>query len=724
MDEKSVILHRIRNMDARKVNRLPQAEPTAPTKQSISTYMEKNFNRTLVTAALPYANGGVHIGHLAGVYVPADIYVRYLRLKKQEVLFVGGSDEHGVPVTIRAKKEGITVQEVVDRYHNIIKKSFEDFGISFDVYSRTTSKIHNKFASDFFRTLYGKGVLEEKVEEQFCDEVTGEFLTDRNIVGTCPRCGAEGAYGDQCEKCGATLSPEELINPTNKNNPGHGLVKKPTKNWYLPLGKYQDWLKQWILEGHKEWRSNVYGQCKSWLDMDLQPRAMTRDLDWGIPVPVEGADGKVLYVWFDAPIGYISNTKELCDAQPEKWGPWQKWWQKDDTRLIHFIGKDNIVFHCIIFPTMLKAHGDYILPDNVPANEFLNLEDDKISTSRNWAVWLHEYLVDLPGKQDVLRYVLTANAPETKDNNFTWKDFQERNNSELVAIYGNFVNRALQLTKKYWNGVVPACGELQEVDLKAIAEFKDVKTKVEQYLDAFKFREAQKEAMNLARIGNKYITECEPWKVWKTDPKRVETILYISLQLVANLAIAFEPFLPFSSEKLRGMINMPTFEWSQLGSTDLLKAGTQLAEPALLFEKIEDDVIEKQLQKLLDTKKANEAANFKAAPVKENIPFEDFEKLDIRVGKVLSCEKVKKSKKLLKFEIADGLENRTIVSGIAQHYNPEDLVGKQVCFVANLAPRTINGIESQGMILSAVNFDDSLSVVTVDREVVPGSQVG
>ena len=686
--------------------------------------MEKKFNRTLVTAALPYANGGVHIGHLAGVYVPADIYVRYLRLKKQEVLFVGGSDEHGVPVTIRAKKEGITVQEVVDRYHNIIKKSFEDFGISFDVYSRTTSQIHHKFASDFFRTLYDKHVLEEKVEEQFCDEVTGEFLTDRNIVGTCPRCGAEGAYGDQCEKCGATLSPEELINPTNKNNPGHGLVKKPTKNWYLPLGKYQDWLKQWILEGHKEWRSNVYGQCKSWLDMDLQPRAMTRDLDWGIPVPVEGADGKVLYVWFDAPIGYISNTKELCDAQPEKWGPWQKWWQEDDTRLVHFIGKDNIVFHCIIFPTMLKAHGDYILPDNVPANEFLNLEDDKISTSRNWAVWLHEYLVDLPGKQDVLRYVLTANAPETKDNNFTWKDFQERNNSELVAIYGNFVNRALQLTKKYWDGVVPACGELQEVDRKAIAEFKDVKTKVEQYLDAFKFREAQKEAMNLARIGNKYITECEPWKVWKTDPKRVETILNISLQLVANLAIAFDPFLPFSSEKLRGMINMPTFEWSQLGSTDLLKAGTQLAEPALLFEKIEDDVIEKQLQKLLDTKKANEAANFKAAGVKENIPFEDFEKLDIRVGTVLSCEKVKKSKKLLKFEIADGLENRTIVSGIAQHYNPEDLVGKQVCFVANLAPRTINGIESQGMILSAVNFDDSLSVVTVDREVVPGSQVG
>ena len=568
---------------------------------------QKNFKRTTVTAALPYANGGVHIGHLAGVYVPADIYVRYLRLKKQDVVFIGGSDEHGVPVTIRAKKEGITVQEVVDRYHNLIKKSFEDFGISFDIYSRTTSKVHNKFASDFFRTLYDKGVLEEKVEEQFCDEVTGEFLTDRNIVGTCPRCGAEGAYGDQCEKCGATLSPEELINPTNKNNPGHGLVKKPTKNWYLPLGKYQDWLKQWILEGHKEWRTNVYGQCKSWLDMDLQPRAMTRDLDWGIPVPVEGAEGKVLYVWFDAPIGYISNTKELCDAQPEKWGTWQKWWQDPETRLVHFIGKDNIVFHCIIFPTMLKAHGDYILPDNVPANEFLNLEDDKISTSRNWAVWLHEYLVDLPGKQDVLRYVLTANAPETKDNNFTWKDFQERNNSELVAVYGNFVNRALQLTKKYWGGVVPACGELQEVDEKAIAEFKDVKEKVEQYLNVFKFREAQKEAMNLARIGNKYITECEPWKVWKTDPKRVETILNISLQLVANLAIAFEPFLPFSSEKLRKMINMPTFEWTQLGSTDLLKAGTQLGEPELLFEKIEDEVIEKQLQKLADTKKIGRA---------------------------------------------------------------------------------------------------------------------
>ena len=686
---------------------------------------QKNFKRTTVTAALPYANGGVHIGHLAGVYVPADIYVRYLRLKKQDVVFIGGSDEHGVPVTIRAKKEGITVQEVVDRYHNLIKKSFEDFGISFDVYSRTTSPTHNKFASDFFRTLYDKGVLEEKVEEQFCDEVTGEFLTDRNIVGTCPRCGAEGAYGDQCEKCGATLSPEELINPTNKNNPGHGLVKKPTKNWYLPLGKYQDWLKKWILEGHKEWRSNVYGQCKSWLDMDLQPRAMTRDLDWGIPVPVEGAEGKVLYVWFDAPIGYISNTKELCEAHPEKWGTWQKWWQDPETRLVHFIGKDNIVFHCIIFPTMLKAHGDYILPDNVPANEFLNLEDDKISTSRNWAVWLHEYLVDLPGKQDVLRYVLTANAPETKDNNFTWKDFQERNNSELVAVYGNFVNRALQLTKKYWNGVVPACGELQEVDKKAIAEFKDVKEKVEQFLDVFKFREAQKEAMNLARIGNKYITECEPWKVWKTDPKRVETILNISLQLVANLAIAFEPFLPFSSEKLRKMINMPNFEWTQLGSTDLLKAGTQLGEPELLFEKIEDEVIERQLQKLADTKKANEEASYQAAPIKPEVSFDDFEKLDIRVGHILNCEKVKKSKKLLKFTIDDGSGvERTICSGIAAYYEPEQLIGKDVLFVANFAPRKMMGIESQGMILSAVNFDGTLNVTSLLGKVKPGSQVG
>lgn len=688
--------------------------------------MEENkFKRTTVTAALPYANGGVHIGHLAGVYVPADIYVRYLRLKKQEVMFIGGSDEHGVPVTIRARKEGITVQEVVDRYHNLIKKSFEDFGISFDIYSRTTSKIHHKFASDFFRTLYDKHELVEKTEEQFCDEVTGEFLTDRNIVGTCPRCGAEGAYGDQCEKCGATLSPEELINPTNKNNPGHGLVKKATKNWYLPLNKWQDWLKQWILEDHKEWRPNVYGQCKSWLDMDLQPRAMTRDLDWGIPVPVEGAEGKVLYVWFDAPIGYISNTKELCDAQPEKWGPWQKWWQDPSSRLIHFIGKDNIVFHCIVFPTMLKAHGDYILPDNVPSNEFLNLENDKISTSRNWAVWLHEYLVDFPGKQDVLRYVLTANAPETKDNNFTWKDFQDRNNNELVAVYGNFVNRALQLTKKYFNGVVPECGELQEVDLKAIEEFKDVKQKVEALLDTFKFRDAQKEAMNLARIGNKYITDCEPWHVAKTDMERVKTILYLSLQLVANLEIAFEPFLPFSSARLREMLNVTDTDWAQLGSTELLKPGHQLGTPALLFEKIEDEAINAQLQKLEDTKKANEAANYVAAPIKENVDFDTFEKFDIRVGHIKDCQKVKKSKKLLQFTIDDGSGvDRTILSGIAAYYEPEQLIGKDVLFVANFAPRKMMGIESQGMILSAVNFDGTLNVTTVTGNVKPGSQVG
>ncbi len=686
---------------------------------------EKNFKRTTVTAALPYANGGVHIGHLAGVYVPADIYVRYLRLKKKEVMFIGGSDEHGVPVTIRARKEGITVQEVVDRYHNLIKKSFEDFGISFDVYSRTTSKIHHKFASDFFRTLYDKGELVEKTEEQFCDEVTGEFLTDRNIVGTCPRCGAEGAYGDQCEKCGATLSPEELINPTNKNNPGHGLIKKATKNWYLPLNKWQDWLKKWILEDHKEWRPNVYGQCKSWLDMDLQPRAMTRDLDWGIPVPVEGADGKVLYVWFDAPIGYISNTKELCDAQPEKWGTWQKWWQDPSSRLVHFIGKDNIVFHCIVFPTMLKAHGDYILPDNVPANEFLNLENDKISTSRNWAVWLHEYLVDFPGKQDVLRYVLTANAPETKDNNFTWKDFQDRNNNELVAVYGNFVNRALQLTKKYFNGIVPECGELQDVDRAAIEEFKDVKQKVEALLDTFKFRDAQKEAMNLARIGNKYITDCEPWHVAKTDMERVKTILYISLQLVANLEIAFEPFLPFSSAKLREMLNIKDTDWAQLGSTELLKPGHQLGTPALLFEKIEDDAINAQLQKLEDTKKANEAASYVAAPVKENVDFDTFEKLDIRVGHIKDCQKVKKSKKLLQFTIDDGSgTDRTILSGIAAYYEPEQLIGKDVLFVANFAPRKMMGIESQGMILSAVNFDGTLNVTSVLGEVKPGSQVG
>lgn len=688
---------------------------------------EKKFKRTTVTAALPYANGGVHIGHLAGVYVPADIYVRYLRLKKQDVVFIGGSDEHGVPITIRAKKEGITPQEVCDRYHKMIRESFKEFGISFDIYSRTTSKIHHKFAADFFKKLYDDGKLVEKETEQLYDEEAHQFLADRYITGTCPHCGNPNAYGDQCEKCGSDLSPEELIDPHSTIS-GAKPVKKVTKNWYLPLNDYQQWLKAWILNGHKEWRSNVYGQCKSWLDLDLQPRAMTRDLDWGIPVPVEGADGKVLYVWFDAPIGYISNTKELCDSNPEQWGTWQKWWQDPETRLVHFIGKDNIVFHCLIFPTMLKAHGDYILPDNVPANEFLNLENDKISTSKNWAVWLHEYLVDFPEKQDVLRYVLTANAPETKDNNFMWKDFQEHNNSELVGVYGNFVNRALQLTKKYWNGVVPACGELNDTDRQTIQEFKDIKEKVEAYLDVFKFREAQKEAMNLARIGNRYITECEPWKVWKTDPKRVETILYISLQLVANLAIAFEPFLPFSSKKLRGMIGMENFDWSELGSIELLKPGAQLNEPALLFEKIEDDAIQAQLDKLAATKAANEAAlaakDYKAKPFKEDIAFEEWEKLDIRVGHIKACEKVKKSNKLLQFTIDDGSgKDRTILSGIAKFYQPEQLVGKDVLFIANLAPRKMMGIESQGMILSAVDFDDSLAVTTTLSGVKPGSQI-
>lgn len=684
---------------------------------------EKKFKRTTVTAALPYANGGVHIGHLAGVYVPADIYVRYLRLKNQDVIFIGGSDEHGVPITIRAKKEGITPQDVVDRYHSMIKKSFEEFGISFDVYSRTTSKTHEQLASDFFKKLLEEGKLQEQESEQYYDEEAHQFLADRYIKGECPHCHYDGAYGDQCEHCGTALSPLELINPTSTLSGSKPVIKK-TKNWYLPLNDYQQWLKEWILQGHKEWRSNVYGQCKSWLDLDLQPRAMTRDLDWGIPVPVEGAEGKVLYVWFDAPIGYISNTKELCEQAPERWGSWEKWWKDEDTRLVHFIGKDNIVFHCLIFPTMLKAHGGYILPDNVPANEFLNLENDKISTSRNWAVWLHEYLVDLPGKQDVLRYVLTANAPETKDNNFTWKDFQEHNNSELVGIYGNFVNRALQLTKKYFEGVVPACGELLDIDKQTFEEFKDVKQKVETLLDAFRFRDAQKEAMNLARIGNKYITECEPWKVWKTNPERVKTILYVSLQLVANLAIAFEPFLPFSSKKLRKLINMDTCDWSQLGSTDLLKANHHLAEPELLFEKIEDETIEFQLKKLEETKKANEAANYVAKPIKPTIDFSDFEKLDIRVGHIKHCERVKKANKLLKFTIDDGSgTDRTIVSGIAKFYDPEALIGKDVCFIANLAPRKLMGIESQGMILSAEDFDGSLSVTTIEHPVKPGSQV-
>ena len=678
--------------------------------------MEKQFKRTTVTSALPYANGPVHIGHLAGVYVPADIYVRYLRLKGEDVLFIGGSDEHGVPITIRAKKEGITPQDVVDRYHGIIKKAFSDFGISFDIYSRTTSETHKELASDFFRTLYDKGEFVEQTSEQYYDEEAKQFLADRYITGECPHCHNENAYGDQCENCGTSLNATDLINPKSAIS-GSKPVMKETKHWYLPLDKHEPWLRKWILEDHKEWRPNVYGQCKSWLDMGLHPRAVSRDLNWGVPVPVEGAEGKVLYVWFDAPIGYISNTKELL---PDSW---EKWWKDEDTRLVHFIGKDNIVFHCIVFPAMLKAEGSYILPDNVPSNEFLNLEGDKISTSRNWAVWLHEYLEDFPGKQDVLRYVLTANAPETKDNDFTWKDFQARNNNELVAVYGNFVNRALVLTNKYFDGVIPGMGELTDYDQQTIQEFADVKQEVERLLNIFKFRDAQKEAMNLARIGNKYLADTEPWKLAKTDMSRVETIMHISLQLVANLAIAFEPFLPFSSQTLRNMINMESFNWADLGRTDLIPAGHKINKPSLLFEKIEDETIEAQVQKLLDTKRANEEANYRAKEIRSNIEFDDFMKLDVRVGTVLECNKVPKANKLLQFLIDDGLEKRTIVSGIAQHYKPEELVGKQVCFVANLAPRKLKGVVSEGMILSAENVDGSLAVITPDREVKPGSEV-
>ncbi len=698
------------------------------------------FKRTLVTTALPYANGPVHIGHLAGVYVPADIYVRYLRLKGRDVLFVGGSDEHGVPVTIRARKEGITTQQVVDRYHELIKSSFERFGISFDVYSRTTSKIHHQMASDFFRKLYDEGKFIEQTTEQFYDPETGHFLTDRNIRGECPHCHAAGAYGDQCEKCGSTLSPEELISPYNAET-GNALVKKPTSHWYLPLDQYQQWLEKWILEDHKEWRPNVYGQCKSWLDGGLRPRAVTRDLEWGIPVPVEGAEGKVLYVWFDAPIGYISNTKELCDAQPEKWGKWETWWKDEETRLIHFIGKDNIVFHCIVFPAMLKAEGSYILPDNVPSNEFLNLEGDKISTSRNWAVWLNEYLDDFPGKQDVLRYVLTANAPETKDNDFTWADFQARNNNELVAIYGNFVNRALVLTKKYFEGKVPKTSDFTEYDRATIEEFKNVKTQLENLLEDFKFREAQKEAMNLARIGNKYLADTEPWKLAKTDMERTATILNLSLQIAANLAIAFEPFLPISSDKLRQMLsplsaasplNNSPFTWDNLGRTDLLMAGQELGEVSLLFEKIEDGAIQKQLDRLARIKAENEAAaqeaelaNWKPADIKSTTTIDDFDKIDIRVATVLDCQPVKKSERLLQFTLDDGLGGRTILSGIAQSYHdPSVLVGKQVLYIANFPPRKMMGLESQGMILSAVDADGKLVVTTVSRPVKNGAQVG
>ena len=679
--------------------------------------MEKKFRRTMVTAALPYANGPVHIGHLAGVYVPADIYVRYLRLKGEDVVFVGGSDEHGVPITIKAKKEGVTPQDIVDRYHKIIKESFEGLGISFDVYSRTTSEIHARTASDFFRKLYDKGEFVEKTSMQYYDEEAHQFLADRYIVGTCPHCGNTRAYGDQCEACGTSLNATDLIDPKSAIT-GNVPVLRETKHWYLPLDKWEPRLRQWILEEHKEWRPNVYGQCKSWLDLGLQPRAVSRDLDWGVPVPVEGAEGKVLYVWFDAPIGYISNTKELL---PDTW---EKYWKAEDSRIVHFIGKDNIVFHCIIFPAMLMAEGSYQLPDNVPANEFLNLEGDKISTSRNWAVWLNEYLEDLPGKQDVLRYVLTANAPETRDNDFTWKDFQARNNNELVAILGNFVNRSLVLTHKYFEGKVPARGELTDYDRATLNEFADVKATLEKYLDTYRFRDAQKEAMNLARIGNKYLADTEPWKLAKTDMGRVATIMNLALQITANLAIAFEPFLPFMSKKLRTILGMDEFSWNSLGSVDILSADATIGQPELLFEKIGDEVVEAQVKKLVDMKRANALANFEPKPVAAPVAFDEFMKMDIRVGTVLECEKVKKADKLLKFRIDDGMGGRTIVSGIAKYYNLEDLVGKQVCFVANFEPRKLKGIESQGMILSAENADGSLVVIGPQGPVVPGCQVG
>ncbi len=678
---------------------------------------DQQFKRTLITTALPYANGPVHIGHLAGVYVPADIYARYLRLRGRDCLLIGGSDEHGVPIALKAKAEGCSPQEVVDRYHNIIKKSFEGLGISFDIYSRTTSDMHRQTASEFFRKLYEKGEFVEQTSEQYYDEEAKQFLADRYITGTCPHCSNERAYGDQCEACGTSLNATDLINPRSAIS-GSAPVLRETKHWYLPLDKHEAFLKEWILEGHKEWKSNVYGQCKSWLDMGLQPRAVSRDLDWGIPVPVEGAEGKVLYVWFDAPIGYISNTKELC---PETW---ETWWKSEDTRLLHFIGKDNIVFHCIVFPAMLRAEGSFILPENVPANEFLNLEGDKISTSRNWAVWLHEYLEEFPGKQDVLRYVLTANAPETKDNDFTWRDFQARNNNELVAIFGNFVNRALVLTHKYFEGVVPSRGELTDYDRQTIEEFAAVKATLEHQLETFHFREALKEAMNLARIGNKYLADTEPWKLAKTDMPRVASILNLALQITANLAIAFEPFLPFSATKLMDMLSVEApFGWDRLGSTDLLPEGHRLGTPELLFEKLEDNVIEAQIQKLQATKKANEQAAHRAEPIAAPIDFEDFLKLDIRVGTVLECEKVPKADKLLRFRIDDGLGGRTIVSGIAKHYQPEELVGKQVCFIANLPPRKLKGIDSEGMILSAESADGALKVVMPSADVAPGSQV-
>lgn len=686
--------------------------------------MGKEFKRHLITSALPYANGPVHIGHLAGVYVPADIYARYLRLKGEEVLFIGGSDEHGVPITIKAKQNGCTPQDVVDKYHTIIKDSFKELGISFDVYSRTSSKIHHKTASDFFKKLYTDGKFIEKESEQYFDTEANTFLADRYITGTCPKCGAEGAYGDQCEKCGSTLSPDELINPKSAIS-GSEPIKKTTKHWYLPLDQYEGWLKEWILDGHKEWKTNVYGQCKSWIDGGLQPRAVSRDLDWGVPVPVEGAEGKVLYVWFDAPIGYISNTIELCPND------WEKWWKSEDTKMVHFIGKDNIVFHCIVFPSMLKAYGDgFILPENVPANEFLNLEGDKISTSRNWAVWLHEYLVDFPGQQDILRYVLCANAPETKDNDFTWKDFQTRNNSELVAIYGNFVNRAIVLTHKYFEGKVPAIAKMEDVDKEVLEQIPVIKQNLEYNLNNYKFREALKEAMNLARLGNKYLTETEPWKLAKTDMERVATILNISLQLCANLAIAFEPFLPFSSAKLVDILNIGKISWDEFGKGDILKDGHQLNPAQLLFAKVEDETIEAQIKKLNDTKAANEAkaAENAGTPApaaqKDECTFDDFMKMDIRTATVLEAVKVPKTDKLLQLTIDTGIDKRTIVSGIAEYYTPEEMVGKQICILANLAPRKIKGIESKGMILMAKDESGRMKFVTPSEAVDNGACVG
>ncbi len=673
-----------------------------------------HFKRNLITTALPYANGPVHIGHLAGVYVPADIYVRYLRAKGEEVVFIGGSDEHGVPITIKAQKEGVTPQDIVDRYHSLIKKSFEEFGISFDIYSRTSSETHHKLSSAFFKKLYEDGKFIEKTSMQYYDEKVGQFLADRYITGKCPHCGNERAYGDQCEACGTSLNATDLIDPVSAIT-GNTPQLKETKHWYLPLDQYENWLKEWILEEHKEWKSNVYGQCKSWLDNGLQPRAVTRDLDWGVPVPVEGAEGKVLYVWFDAPIGYISATKDLT---PD----WEKYWKDKDTRMIHFIGKDNIVFHCIIFPAMLKAEGSYILPDNVPANEFLNLEGDKISTSRNWAVWLHEYLEDFKGKQDVLRYVLTANAPETKDNDFTWKDFQTRNNSELVAIYGNFVNRAIVLTHKYFSGVIPGRGVLNDYDQEVLAEIPAIIERVEKNLESFHFREALKECMNLARLGNKYLADTEPWKLIKTDEERVKTILNICLQITADLSALSEPFMPFSAAKLRGFLNMEPLAWDKMGA-DVLPAGHRINEAGLLFDKIEDEEIQRQLDRLQATKKVNELANVKAAPAKGNIAFDTFQQLDIRAGKIIAAEKVAKTKKLMKLTVDTGIDQRTVVSGIAEYFTPEEVVGKRVSILVNLEPRNLKGIDSQGMILMAENADGSLVFVAPEKDVMPGSEI-